>query len=241
MKILIESILPILVLLPLTIFFIKDKEQIKEIGLFSIIFMLYQVVLKLPIEISELQIIHSKWNWTGKLFAIIFGVLTYLLLRKRITTFDFIHFRQNQKSLKKTLLLTCVPICISLISYFDTSKQFDKETLLFQLTMPGIDEELMFRAILLGLLLSSFKDKIIIKNINLGNPSILFIGLLFGIVHGLGITDNYKLNFELSPFIWTFFYGYIWSWITIESKSILQPIISHNLSNFLQNIIRMIK
>lgn len=241
MKILIESILPILVLLPLTIFFIKDKGKIKSIGLFSLIFILYQIVLKLPTEISELQIIHSKWNWTGKLFAIIFGVLTYLLLRKRLIPFDFIHFRQDLKSLKKTFLMSCVPICIAIFSYFDTSKQFDKETLLFQLTMPGIDEEIMFRAILLGLLLSCFKDKIIIRNINLGNPSILFIGLLFGVVHGLAITDNYKLTFELSPFIWTFFYGFIWSWITIKSKSILQPIISHNMSNFLQNIIRMTK
>jgi len=48
-------------------------------------------------------------------------------------------------------------VCTSFFSYFDSAKEFDWETLIFQLTMPGFDEEIIFRAILLGLLLTSLK------------------------------------------------------------------------------------
>ena len=238
-KIILASIVPLLPLLPLTIFLIKDDRQIKTIGTFSLIFFSYQMILKLPIEFKELQIIQGKWNWTGKLFGILFGISSYLLLKYKLEPFTFLKLRQKAKSLKTTLLLTTIITCISLFAYFDTSKPFDIETLLFQLTMPGFDEEIMFRGVLLGLLLTCFKDKIIIGGKNFGNPSVLFIGLLFGLAHGLVVTDNLSIKLELYPFVWTSIVGYIWSWITVESKSILQPVLSHNLSNFITNIIKI--
>ena len=218
---------------------VKDKGQIKTIGLFSLIFFSYQIILKLPIEIKELQIIQGKWNWTGKLFGILFGILTYLLLKHKLSPFTFLQFKQEAKSLKITLLLTVIIICTSLFAFFDTSISFDTETLLYQFTMPGFDEEIMFRGVLLGLLLTCFKDKIIIGEWNFGNPSVLFIGLLFGLAHGFIVTDNLSVKFELYSFIWASILGYIWSWITLKSKSILQSVLSHNLLNFITNIIRM--
>ena len=238
-KILLVSIVPLLPLLPLTIFMVKDNRQAKTVGLFSLIFFFYQIILKLPIEIKELQVIQGQWNWTGKLFGIVFGLLSYLSLRHKLSPFTFLQFRQEAKSLKITLLLTTIITCVSFFAYFDTSKPFDIETLLYQLTMPGFDEEIMFRGVLLGLLLNCFKDKIIIGGKGFGNPSVLFIGLLFGLAHGFIVTDNLSVSFEPYPFIWTFILGYIWSWITVESKSILQPILSHNMTNFITNIIRM--
>ncbi|NBB31712.1 CPBP family intramembrane glutamic endopeptidase [Cellulophaga sp. BC115SP] len=241
MKIIIESILPILVLLPLIPLFISDRNQIKKVVLFSLIFIFYQIILKLPITISEVQFIHSKWNWTGKIFSSIFGVLIYYLLQKELKPHDFIKLRQEQESFLKTLSISSFPVCIALFSYFDTSISFDAETLLFQMTLPGVDEEIMFRAILLGLIIPCFKEGITVLNTNIGNPSVLFVALLFGLVHGLTITNNYKLYFDYYPIIWTSFYGYLWGWISIKSKSILQAIISHNMCNFIMFLIRMIK
>lgn len=240
-KIVLESFLPLLPILPLAILFIKEKRQIKTLILFSSIFIFYQIVLKLPMRFQELQIIHGKWNWTGKLFGIITGLTLYYILRKKLKPFDFFRCKQDTQSLKKTILLTTVITCFAFFSFFGTTKQFDIETLIYQLTLPGFDEEIMFRGILLGLLLTCFKDAIIIDKKNYGNPSILFIGLLFGLAHGLGIEDNFDLKFELFPFIFTFMNGYIWSWITMESKSILQATISHNVSNFISHFISMTK
>lgn len=241
LKIVFESILPLLPVLPLTIFFVKDKVQIKTVGLFSLIFIIQQIVLKLPREIQGLQIIHGKLNWTGKLFGIFFGLIVYFLLRQKLKPFDFLRFKQDPKSLKRTILVTIIITCTTLFSFFDTPKQFDFETLIYQLTMPGFDEEIMYRGILLGLLLTCFKDVIIIGKRTYGNPSVLFIGLLFGLAHGLGVEDNFNLKFDPYSFISTFIPGYVWSWITAKSKSIVQATISHNLMNFIGNIVTMTK
>lgn len=239
-KILTESILPILIILPLVLFFIKDKSHFKTIGLFVLIFITYQVLLKLPMEYSNFQVIKGNWNWTGKLLGIFFGVIVYVLLRKRLIPFDFCKIEQFPKSKRKTIIASIIIICTALFSWFDSHQVFDSETLFYQISMPGLDEEIMFRAVLLGLLLSSLKDKIKMNNKTFGNPSVLIIGILFGLVHGLSLNNELKLNFELYSFIWTMLFGYAWSWITFESKSILQPIISHNLLNFLSNLIGMI-
>ena len=117
----------------------------------------------------------------------------------------------------------------------------DRETLLYQLTMPGLDEEILFRAVLLGLLLTCLKENIKIGQFNLGSPSVLIIGLLFGLLHGLTLTNEFSLKFNSSYFLSTFVFGYVWSWITLKSESILQPVISHNVSNFMMYLIRMTK
>lgn len=222
------------------IFFTKNRSCIKTLILVSIIFVVYQIVLKLPLEISDLSLVKSKWNWSGKFYSVVFGGLVYLLLRIKIKPFDFIRFKQNNKLLKKTILWSTVPLAIAMFSYFDTSKAFDFETLVFQVTMPGIDEELMFRAILLGLLLKSFKDKFTIFKINLGNPSVLFVALLFGLVHGIHVSNNLKVGFEFVSFSGSFTFGYIWGWVTLMSRSILQAVVSHNLTNFIMSLLRMV-
>lgn len=234
----IESVLPLLFVLPLTILFIKDKSQINTIALFSVIFIVHEIILHLPKEFIELQLIKGKWNWTGKLAGIIFGIFTYIILRDKLKSFDFLQFRQNPKTFFKTLVVALIMVCTSFFSYFDSVKEFDWETLIFQLTMPGFDEEIIFRAILLGLLLTSLNDNIKIGRWTLGNPSILIVNLLFGLVHGIHFKNNF--GFEPYPFFASSLYGYVWGWITIKSRSILLPVISHNLTNFLNKVLIMI-
>lgn len=170
--------------------------------------------------------------------GIFLGLFTYIMLRDKLKPFNFLRFRQNPKDLLKTLIVVFIMTCISFFSYFDSAREFDCETLLFQLTMPGFDEEILFRAILLGLLLTCLNDKIKIGKLTLGNPSVLITGLLFGLVHGLHFNNNFE--FEFYPFFVSSIYGYVWGWVTIKSKSILLPIVSHNLTNFLNSILRMI-
>jgi membrane protease YdiL (CAAX protease family) len=162
-------------------------------------------------------------------------------LYQKLKPFNFLSFKQSKKALLKTILVSSILICIAFFSYFDTRIDFDIEILAFQLTMPGIDEEIMFRGILLALLLTCLQDKIRIKEKVFGNPSILIIGILFGLVHGFSVTDGLELRFEFYPFIWTSISGYVLSWITVESKSILLPILSHNMINFIQTLMKMIK
>ena len=241
-RIITDAILPILFIFPLTIFCLENKTQLKTIGLFVVIFVLYQILLVIPIEYKEFNFLKGKWNWTGKIYGIIFGLTMYFSLIKQFKQHKFLRIKQDNETLNKTIQLSLFPIIFMvLFSISLTSKEFNSETLFFQLTLPGFDEEIMFRAVLLGLLLTCLKDKILIGNYNLGNPSVLIIGLLFGLCHGVQVTKKLNIEFEIIPFISASSFGYIWSWIAYKSKSILQPVISHNLSNFFLNLIRMIR
>lgn len=114
---------------------------------------------------------------------------------------------------------------------------FDFETLAFQLTMPGIDEEIMFREVLLGLLLNALKDKISI----LGNPGILLTAILFGFLHALTLDKDYSISFEPIYFLQTGFGGYVWAWVAMKSRSILLPILSHVFANFFAALVAMFR
>lgn len=240
-QIFIEALLPTLFTLPFMIVFTKDKSHFKNLGLFVIIFISHQVIVRLPMQYKWLQITDGEWNWTGKFFGIIFGILVYIIIRKKISPYDFIKIKQEQQYIQKTIIATILITCIAFFSYFDSSMKMDGETLLYQLTMPGLDEEILFRAVLLGLLLKCLKKNIKIGQFNLGSPSVLIIGLLFGLLHGLTLTDEFNLKFDSLYFLSTFVFGYVWSWITLKSESILQPVISHNVSNFVIYLIRMTK
>jgi hypothetical protein len=150
--------------------------------------------------------------------------------------------RQEKRNLRKTLLVSAAIVLFSVISFFFNDKvPFDLETLAFQLTMPGLEEELLFRGVLLGLLIPDLKDKLGTPKINIGNPSILIVALLFGLVHGLQLSEHYKFSFDYGYFLESFILGYLWGWITVRSNSLVLPVVTHGLFNFFVTLFAMVK
>ncbi|MHB1688116.1 MAG: CPBP family intramembrane glutamic endopeptidase [Ignavibacteriaceae bacterium] len=128
-----------------------------------------------------------------------------------------------------------------LIGFFASHKaNFDFDTVMFQLTMPGIDEELAFRGIMIGLLSQILVDNITIKKLKFGNPSILITSTLFGLLHALNLDKNFNISFDLIIFLWTFSMGFVMGWVFVKSKSILFPIIIHNITNVIMVLIPML-
>jgi membrane protease YdiL (CAAX protease family) len=75
--------------------------------------------------------------------------------------------------------------------------------------------------------------------LSIGNPSILITAILFGFAHAFFLSESYGVDFRVYPFIRTMVLGLIWDWITIKSRSILLALISHNLGNVGDKLIRM--
>ena len=239
-KILLEALLQVGLLIPFAISFLKEKSKInfQRLFIFAFCYIIYQTFLVLPKLNSIFDFIKSSWNWDGKIYGIICGILFYFLFRKYFRENDFFTLKQNKQNFKSALIGAIIIVLLSTIVWFLLGKSdFDTETLAFQLTVPGIDEEIMFRGILLGLLATSLKDKISF----LGNPSVLLTAILFGFMHALTLNKDYSINFEPIYFIQTGFAGYVWGWITIKSRSILLAIVSHNFSNFFGTLSTMIK
>lgn len=239
-KLFLEPILHILILVPFLVLLLKERSKInfQRIFIFSTCYITYQVFLVLPKIYPLFDFIKGSWNWEGKIAGIIWAVVSYFLFRKFFSENDFFTFKQNKQGFKKSLTGSISIVILSAIVWFLLGhSELDYETLAFQASLPGIDEEMVFRGILLGLLMNSLKEKIPF----LGNPGILITSILFGCMHALTLEESFQINFEPVYFVQTGFAGYIWAWITIKSRSILLAVLSHNFSNFFGTLSTMLK
>jgi uncharacterized protein len=240
-RFLIEALLHVLILIPFAVFLAKEKtkENYLRIFLFALVYVLYQLVLVLPRLVPALNLIDSRWNWDGKIFGILFGVACYFALRRYFRADDFLTLRQDRVNFKKTLAVAVAAVAlVTLVAYLMAgSSEFSAETLAFQLTMPALDEELLFRVVLLGLLASALRDKIAF----LGDPAVLLTAVLFGLLHALTLDKNYALGFEPVYFLHTAFGGLVFGWLTIKSRSFLLALLVHGLANFLAALATMLK
>ncbi len=190
----------------------------------------------------DLRFVTGNWNWTGKTYAILGSVLFLLEYRKFKREDYFLTWKQNSK-FKNTGLKVVLALFIfrAITSIFFTPKEWDIETIIFQLTMPGIEEEIAFRGIMLGLLTQVLQDEIRLVGIGLGKPAIWVTSILFGLVHGLFLSPSYEMSFHFYAFINAMLFGFIFAWLTLKSGSILLALVSHNLVNTTSTLVKMIK
>ncbi|HRD79693.1 MAG TPA: CPBP family glutamic-type intramembrane protease [Saprospiraceae bacterium] len=218
----------------------KPDYKWKTLILFVIYYFFYASFLSLPFLFPETKIIQSdNWNWSGKILAIAGSLLFYWLFKKTFTDIDYITFKQRKKSLKPALFITIFVFLLAIGLAFLCVKKSDEklEYFLFQFTMPGIDEELAFRGIMMGLLSNSLKSKIKIGSVYLGNPALLITSILFGLGHSLQIDNDWTVHQNWFEFFNTFAIGLLLGWMTIKSGSILMSTLTHGLINVLPKII----
>lgn len=234
-----EALMQVGILVPFALLLqnAKDRRSILRIGLFAGIFIAYQLVLVLPRLIPSLDLFGSNWNWEGKLFGIVFGILCYLAFRPLFAEQDLVKVKQAEGAFRAPLAAAiAIVVLATAVAYATGKSEFSAETLLFQLTMPGFDEELMFRSVLLGLLLVSLRERLPV----IGNPAVLITAVLFGFMHALTLDKNLSVSFEPIYFVQTGIGGFVWAWIAMRTRSILLPILSHNLANFLAAAVTMV-
>lgn len=238
-KILLANLLHLAIIFPIVFFTLKNrkKETFKILLVFCIYFLIRSILLELPLKFRDLSFFNGKWNWSGKILAILSSIF-FLLLYKKFSPKDyFLTLKQNPKFTKKgILIITTILGILSVLAFlYNSSKEWDTETILYQLTMPGIDEEIAYRGIMLGLLVK------VLKSNKFLHPAILVTALLFGMAHGLSLTHTLEVKFYVFSFLNTTILGIIWAWITLKSRSILLALISHNLGNTTNRLISIFK
>lgn len=243
-KTIIISLIELIVILPIVFYTLRGRVENKWRFLFLLVavFVLNSFLIELPREILFFNLFGGHRNWTGKLFALSGTLIIYLLIKKKyLSQNDFFKIRQTKNSLKPIMITTLLLLLIITIftRFFGGHSEFTFEALLFQL-LPGIEEEMVFRGVILGILLALVKDKWMIGKVNIGNPAIYSTAILFGLVHGLSFTEQWGIDFNFGYCFITFLYGLVWGWMTLKSKSILMPIISHNLLNITITLVTML-
>jgi len=98
--------------------------------------------------------------------------------------------------------------------------------------MPGLDEEMVFRAGILACLIAACGNNSKHRRSPLVWP-MLITSILFGLVHALNLDPHFHLHFDISTFLDTATFGLIIAALAVNSRSILLPVIVHNLLNVL--------
>ena len=239
-RFLFEAFFQVIPVLFFALFLVKGrtKDNYFRIFSFALIYVFYQIALVLPKLSENLNFIGGGWNWDGKIYGILFGVICYFFFRKHLGENDFFTFRQDKKNFKKALAAAVASVlAVAAVAYLTGSSEFSAETLAFQLTMPAIDEEIMFRGVLLGLLMSGLRKKIVFW----GSPALWLTAILFGLMHALTLDKNFSVGFEPIYFLHTGFGGLIFGWIALKSRSILLPVLAHGFANFFAALVTMIQ
>ena len=233
----ITPLLHIAIILPLLLIFMKERTRENYLRVLGIVvcYFIYNAVLTIQFQFDCLNIIKGGWNWDGKIYGVICGVAAYFIFRRQFADNNFFTLLQDKAGLKSALKVVITIMCVSLLGGIVNDKEFNLETLLFQFSMPGIDEEIMYRGVLLGLMCSALRTGSAVWR----TPAIVINAILFGLVHALSFRDG-AMQFYTMNFVWTGLLGYGFGYITIKTRSIVIPMLTHNLYNFTLNLLAMI-
>jgi membrane protease YdiL (CAAX protease family) len=96
--------------------------------------------------------------------------------------------------------------------------------------MPGLDEELFFRGLLLALFLRAFGDHWNLAGAPVG-PAAIAVSFLFAAGHALRF-GNGSLGFDPAFLMFSAILGFGLLWLRQRTGSIALPIVAHNIINF---------
>ena len=112
--------------------------------------------------------------------------------------------------------------------------------MLFQLTIPGVDEELFYRGICLTLLNLAFIKRIRIFGVNFG-IGIILVTIQFALGHSLFFDIKNGFYFSLFNFSYTAVIGLLYGVLAESTKSLLLPIVTHNSYNVIVTLISIFR
>lgn len=169
----------------------------------------------------------SDWNWEGKIMALILSLVVAVALGARRCGLTL---KQDRKGLKGALILSgaLVALFLGLALYFP-GQGTDPDTLAFQLTMPGLDEELFYRGVLLLMLNEAFARPLRILGAPMGWGA-LISSVAFGLAHALGYSDG-AFTFDAMTMLLTGGPALLLVWVREKTGSLLLPVLLHNFAN----------
>lgn len=105
------------------------------------------------------------------------------------------------------------------------------DNLLFSSTMPGISEEILFRALVMGILSRSWQGKIKATNFEISHPNIIAAIIFAGAHVGFTLLPFQITYLNVMQIIFALVLGILYGVVLDKSKSLLGPILLHNASD----------
>jgi membrane protease YdiL (CAAX protease family) len=171
------------------------------------------------------------FNWSGKILAILLTLLMMAAVPKSSAVEMGLTIRQRSGSILPSILVS-VGLCVfawGVTWLVGDARAVTTERLLYQATLPGLDEELFFRGLLFALFLRAFAD----ESGSSGGPSwpaMTVVTFLFAAGHAL-VFQKGSLAFDPIFFGYVALLGFGLLWIRQRTGSLLLPVLAHNVIN----------
>jgi membrane protease YdiL (CAAX protease family) len=216
--------------------FLKKRKRIYLVGLLLSIVFLYNFIL-----VSGQIFNSNSWNlnWSGLILSTLFALIVIRLLKRKNKSYKFgLTLKQNKGSLKSVFAIIAVYTIIEIVvvSFLFGKAKVSLGNYIFQLTLPGITEELIFRGLYLVILNKIFTGRKTVFGAPMGYSAIV-ITILFALGHGISIDTALNISFNLQPMAVPFILGIVIVWIRERTGSVLIPILFHNFTNVLGLVI----
>lgn len=171
----------------------------------------------------------ASWNWAGKLAAFA-GTLIVMSLpmfgwkRCGMTLDQGPHWR-GAAALFAVLSGLFFWMALAGVD----GRPDSAETIAFQWTMPGLDEEFFYRGTLLLALNEAFPPKSRLLGAPIGYGGILAT-ILFGLTHAVSCKAG-AFGFDLMSFAITGLPAFLLLWLRERTGSLVLPVLGHNIAN----------
>lgn len=230
---------PLLLIAHLT----TKKTDPKYLLIFGGYFLADSYIRILGYEFIKLDFIGIRGNWTGTLLCLVLALIFIFSHSKQIR--EDIGFTQkfNKKTLKLGIWIFLGFLLVDLaykLIYFPSGKEFDFQLFMFQATMPGLSEEILFRGILLWILGRAFIPSKKVKGVYFGWGFVI-VTFLFGMIHGVILTESmeFRMNIEVIIYL-TMISSLSLGILRKFSGNLILPTLGHNIINLMNFFVRML-
>ncbi len=208
----------------------------RPIVLAALLFAVGEFVLMVPIWQPAL-LFGLKYNWTGKLFSILVSVLAIYKF-KWVSPPETGLVRPQPGSLRVVAAVVAGLATVQLVSALITQGYGPSqawESFWYQLTMPGIAEELFFRGTLLGLLGRAFPRNLPFFGTRTSWGGVVSV-LLFVLAHGITFRNGPlqtvpQVQFWPGQVADLVLWGTLFLWVRERTGSCYAAMATHNLVN----------
>jgi uncharacterized protein len=174
------------------------------------------------------RIEHGQWNWSSKIFSLVFALVFIFLLGLSREEVGIV-LPKNWSSWRWTVICIVGAVAFGgILNYiFRTHQAPGLETVAYQATMPGIGEEITYRGISFALIQRAFSGA---HGWWAKAAPALVPSLVFGLIHTYSPKNGFSYH-EWSGFLFSLTLGLWFAWVRLRSGSLLGPIVAHNAAN----------
>lgn len=196
----------------------------------------------LPLIDKQLQVPGLQYNWLGKGISIVAMLIVslFLIATRRLTAAEIGLTARQAPGTAYALVVVILPYLILLAgltaTMFGNSKPPSHETLAYQATMPGLAEELSYRGLQLAIFNRVFTRRFRLLGADLGYGAIA-VSIVFGLLHSLAFDKHMQLQFSLTAMAVTGSIGFILAWLRARTGSLVMPVLVHNMTNLVLELV----